>query len=166
MIGHDARGFSLIEVMIAIVILTVGLLSLAQMMMIATNSNALSGRMTSSAALAKEQLERLKAVPFYSDPQNFVRNNLLLDGGNIDDQAAAQVNYVAYFDMDGSPLASPGDSLFQVRWQIRTINPRFGLLSNEMIRIDVRCMAAAGSQDQFGIIGEARYTVFRTANVS
>ncbi len=44
---HDERGFSLIEVMIAMVILTVGLLSLAQMMVLATKSNALSGRMNS-----------------------------------------------------------------------------------------------------------------------
>ena len=46
------RGFTLIEVMVAILILTVGLLSLAQMMVLATSSNALSGRMTSAAALA------------------------------------------------------------------------------------------------------------------
>ncbi len=49
------RGFTLIEVMVAIMILTVGLLSLAQMMVLATNSNSLSGRMTSASALAKEQ---------------------------------------------------------------------------------------------------------------
>ena len=57
--NRGERGFSLIEVMIAILILTVGLLTLAQMMVIATNANALSGRMTASAALAKEQLELL-----------------------------------------------------------------------------------------------------------
>ena len=53
------RGFTLIEVMVAILILTIGLLSLAQMMALATNANALSGRMTATAALAKEQLELL-----------------------------------------------------------------------------------------------------------
>ena len=68
------HGFTLIEVMMAIVILTVGLLSLAQMMVLATNSNTLSGRLTSASALAKEQLERLKATPFYSDPFSLTRN--------------------------------------------------------------------------------------------
>ena len=61
-------GFSLIEVLIAIVILTVGLLSLAQMMVLSTKANTLSGRMTSCSGVAKERLERLKAVPFYADP--------------------------------------------------------------------------------------------------
>ena len=74
-------GFTLIEVMVAIVILTVGLLSLAQMMVLATNSNTLSGRMTSSSALAKEQLERLKATPFYSNPVARTRSAALVDGG-------------------------------------------------------------------------------------
>ena len=80
------RGFTLIEVMIAIVILTVGLLTLAQTMVIATNANALSGRMTASAALAKAQLELLKAAPFYTDPANISAasiNSMLQVGGDI-----------------------------------------------------------------------------------
>src|SRR3972149_4417656 len=101
------EGFSLIEVMVAIVILTVGLLSLAQMMVVATHSNQLSGRMTSCSALAKEQLERLKGAPFYTNPA-------------------------------APPLA--------------------------MVSIQVRCLGATGA-DQFSVIGEARFTTFRTANV-
>ena len=84
-------GFTLIEVLIAIVILSVGLLSLAQMMVLATRSNTLSGRMTSSAALAREQLERLKAAPFYVNPAVRTRNPVLLDGGDVD---AGGGNYV------------------------------------------------------------------------
>ena len=39
---QNERGFSLIEVMMAIVILTVGLLSLAQMMVLSTNKTTRS----------------------------------------------------------------------------------------------------------------------------
>jgi prepilin-type N-terminal cleavage/methylation domain-containing protein len=151
------RGFSLIEVMVAIVILTVGLLSLAQMMVIATNSNSLSGRMTSCAALAKEQLERLKAAPFYTVPQTRTRNPLLTAGGDVDNTVA---NYSQLYDVDGLP--TNGAALFEVRWRITDVNPGLPL---EMVRIEMRCLPAAGMTDQFAVIGEARFTTFRTANV-
>lgn len=158
---RDARpnesGFSLVEVMVAIVILTVGLLALAQMMVLATNSNTLSGRMTSSSALAKEQLERLKATPFYVDPLTKTRSPALADGGDLDSTAAG---YAQYYDAQGQPVA--GNGLYEVRWQIRTINTNLPL---EMVEIRVRCLPAAGIREQFGVIGEARFTTYRTANV-
>lgn len=151
------EGFSLVEVMIAIVILTVGLLSLAQTMVIATNSNSLSGRMTSCSALAKEQLERLKATPFYSDAQARLRNPQLAAGGDLD---GAQAGYSQMYDPDGLP--TNGGALFEVRWQITDIATALPL---EMVRIDMRCLPAGGLSDQFAVIGEARFTTFRTANV-
>jgi prepilin-type N-terminal cleavage/methylation domain-containing protein len=154
---RNDEGFSLIEVMVAIVILTVGLLSLAQMMVVATNSNNLSGRMTSCSALAKEQLERLKAAPFYTNPQALVRNPLLAAGGDIDNTVGG---YSQLFDTEGIPAAA-GAPMFEVRWQIADVATPLPLA---MVRIQVRCLAATGA-DQFSIIGEARFTTFRTANV-
>ncbi|GMR23435.1 MAG: hypothetical protein BMS9Abin37_1864 [Acidobacteriota bacterium] len=152
------HGFTLIEVMVAIVILTVGLLSLAQMMVLATNSNTLSGRMTSASALAKEQLERLKATPFYSNPIARTRNVAFVDGGDLDSTVAG---YVQYYDQDGQ-LAAAGAAMFEVRWDVQTVPSNLPL---QMIRIRVRCLPAAGMQDQFAVIGEARFTTFRVANV-
>ena len=142
----------------AIVILTVGLLSLAQMMVLATNSNTLSGRMTSSSALAKEQLERLKATPFFVDPRAFIRDPSLADGGDLD---APVAGYVQYYDPDGRVTAA-GTAMFEVRWQVETVATTMPL---QMVRIRVRCLPAAGMQDQFAVIGEARFTTFRVANV-
>ena len=104
----------------AIVILTVGLLSLAQMMVLATNSNTLSGRLTSASALAKEQLERLKATPFYSDPFSLTRTPALADGGDIDTTVGG---YVRYYDPDGQPTGV-GTAMFEVRWEIQTVPSR------------------------------------------
>lgn len=151
-------GFSLVEVMIAIVILTIGLLSLAQMMVVATHSNSLSGRMTSCSALAKEQLERLKATPFYLDPVAKTRNPQLNAGGDVNSTVGG---YSQLYDADGLPAAGAG--LFEVRWQITDVNnPGLPL---EMVRIQMRCLPAAGMGDQFAVIGEARFTTYRTANV-
>lgn len=153
------QGFTLIEVMVSIVILTVGLLSLAQMMVLASNANQLSGRMTSASALAKEQLERLKATPFYSDPFTRTRNVALIDGGDLD---SAIAGYVAFYDRDGR-VAPPGTgAVFEVRWDVETVPSNLPL---QMIQIRVRCLPAAGMQDQFAVIGEARFTTFRAANV-
>ncbi len=154
------EGFSLIEVMVAIVILTVGLLSLAQMMVVATHSNQLSGRMTSCSALAKEQLERLKAAPFYTNPAALVPNPILAAGGG--DLSATVGLFSQLYDPEGIPLPPGGGAgMFEVRWSIADIPPALPLA---MKRIQVRCLAAAGA-DQFSVIGEARFTTFRTANV-
>ena len=149
------EGFSLIEVMMVIVILTVGLLSLAQMMVVATHSNQLSGRMTSCSALAKEQLERLKASPFYTNPAALLRNPILAAGGDID---ATVGGYSQIYDEEG--ITAAGAGMFEVRWQIIDVPTALPL---QMVRINVRCLAT--NADQFNIIGEARFTTFRTANV-
>jgi prepilin-type N-terminal cleavage/methylation domain-containing protein len=153
---HDS-GFSLIEVMVAIVILTVGLLTLAQTMVIATRSNDLSGRMTSCAALAKEQMERLKAAPFYTDPVAQLRNPVLASGGDTQNSVGG---YFQLYDQDGQPAAAQG--YLEVRWMITDIASPLPL---EMVRIDVSCLPAAGRADQFLFIGNANFTTFRTANV-
>ena len=152
------RGFSLIEVMVAIVILTVGLLSLAQMMVLSTNANTLSGRMTSCSALAKEQLERLKAAPFYTAPATRTRNPILTAGGDVN---ATIAGYSQFYDSDGLPSAA-GTGLFEVRWQVTDIASPLPL---EMVQIQMRCLPAAGMADQFAVIGEARFTTVRSANV-
>lgn len=160
----EERGFTLIEVMISIVILTVGLLTLAQMMVIATHANALSGRMTASAALAKEQLELLKAAPFYLDPTNISLaqiNPLLKPGGDIDSNVTG---YFQHYDSDGQPVASENQALFLVRWKVDLEVPPNGPLPLSMLRITVRCQGT-GQAYAYQVVGDATFTTLRTANV-
>jgi prepilin-type N-terminal cleavage/methylation domain-containing protein len=158
------RGFSLIEVLIAILILTIGLLSLAQMMLISANSNALSGRMTSSAALAKEQLELLKAAPFYTNPADISIgsvNPLLQPGGNIEQNEG---NYFQHYDPDGQPLPNADGAAFVVRWRVDQVVPPLGdgNLPLAMFRITVRC---TGTSEAYRVVGDAILMTFRTANI-
>lgn len=59
----NRRGFSLIEVMIAIVILTAGVLALAATSGAVTKMIGQSGRLSESASVAEGRLEILRATP-------------------------------------------------------------------------------------------------------
>jgi prepilin-type N-terminal cleavage/methylation domain-containing protein len=164
-VSRGESGFSLIEVLVAVVILTVGLLSLAQLMVLATNSNQLSGRMTSSASIAKERLELLKAAPFYTNVAAKVVNPLLTAGGDLNNNAGG---YFQYYDADGRPLPGQAGALYLVRWQIQTVVPPAGAgaLPLAMLRISVRALPAVENNNMFQFIGDATFTTFRTANVA
>lgn len=57
-----SKGFTLIEVLIALVILSVAFLALAGLMVQTTKNNSFGGRLTEAATFAQDKLEELKAV--------------------------------------------------------------------------------------------------------
>ena len=60
------EGFTLIEIMIALVILSVGLVALAGLQVSAIKGNAFSKRMTTAVSIANEKLEKLKNSSYAS----------------------------------------------------------------------------------------------------
>jgi len=58
------NGFTLIEIMIAVFILTVTLLAVASVTIMVIKGNSLSKRMTTATTLAKYQMETLKNTPY------------------------------------------------------------------------------------------------------
>jgi type IV pilus assembly protein PilV len=57
-------GFTLIEVMIALVVLAAGLLALATMQIVSIRSNAFSSEMTYATMLAQTRLEQIRNMPY------------------------------------------------------------------------------------------------------
>ena len=57
----DEKGFSLVELLIAITILAIGLLAVAGMQSTAINSNAWANRLSTATSLAQEVMEDLLA---------------------------------------------------------------------------------------------------------
>jgi type II secretory pathway pseudopilin PulG len=96
---RSERGFSLVEVLIASTILIVALLSLAQLLSLATAANGAAGRATFSAVLAAEKLEELHTLTWES-----VRR-----------QAGESVDY---FDRSGRPVRNPAAATYSRRWLI------------------------------------------------
>lgn len=59
-----SKGFSLIELLISLVILSIALLGMAGLMSMATTYNANGGRLTEAATFAQNTLERLQVTPY------------------------------------------------------------------------------------------------------
>jgi type IV pilus assembly protein PilV len=57
-------GFTLIEIMIALVILSVGLLAVAAVQLTVIRGNALAKRLTTATAIAERKLEEIKNTTF------------------------------------------------------------------------------------------------------
>jgi prepilin-type N-terminal cleavage/methylation domain-containing protein len=61
-------GFTLIEVLIAMAIISFGLLSLASMQVVAVQVNSNGNRLTQGTTLVQDKIEELMALPF-TDPK-------------------------------------------------------------------------------------------------
>lgn len=61
---RGSGGFTLLEVMVAIVILAIALLGLAGLQVISVGGNSLATQITEATTLAQDQLEQLITTPF------------------------------------------------------------------------------------------------------
>lgn len=57
------RGFTIVEILVAMTILSIGLLGIVGLQLIATNSSGYSRRATEAAILAEHKLEELRTTP-------------------------------------------------------------------------------------------------------
>ena len=88
-------GFTLVEVLIAVAVMAIGLLAMAQMQVLTIRFNAENRAFTEATTLATGQLEYLKSLPF--DPPNPM--------ANVADYWLADVNTaVPLEDTDGDSL--------------------------------------------------------------
>lgn len=66
--SRNRNGFTLIEILVALVILSIALLALAGLMVTTTKNNAAGGHLTEAATFAQDTLERLRVAPLSSIP--------------------------------------------------------------------------------------------------
>ena len=81
--ASDRRGFTLVEMMIALVLFGVGMMALAQVLPNGLSVRDKARRMSVATSMAQEEVERLRNLPFnhadlgggnHSDPDNPVDN--------------------------------------------------------------------------------------------
>ena len=61
---HSSNGFTLIEVLVAMVILSIGLLGTAALITGIIKSNQVSNRITTATVLAQDKMEEIKSVGY------------------------------------------------------------------------------------------------------
>ena len=79
-LSKKSKGFSLIEVLVALVILSISLLALAGLMVQSTKNSSWGSHLTEAATLAQDVLERFRGVRPQTD---------ILEGTNFDQVTAA-----------------------------------------------------------------------------
>ena len=62
----DSKGFTLVEVLIAIFVLAVALLAMAQMQIMAIRGNTFANKTTTAVTLAQDKLEELRGLSYSS----------------------------------------------------------------------------------------------------
>ena len=97
-----SKGFTVIEVLIALAILSVGILALVSMMIQVVKANAFSDKMTEAAALVQDKMEELRRLQ-YTDDQ------LTNRGDNNDVSTDAQGTLALFTSPDHSDAEPDGD---------------------------------------------------------
>jgi len=95
---RSEAGFTLMEALIAMMILIFGLIAVANLMIVAASSNTVANQATGAATVAAQRLEQLKAQPFTS----------LVAGGDVDSDVT---NFNQNDDL-------PGVGRIHTRWAV------------------------------------------------
>jgi prepilin-type N-terminal cleavage/methylation domain-containing protein len=120
----DDRGMTLIETMMAMLILLVGLLSMAQVLAFSVVASKTYGRdATKVTAYAHDKMEELTGISFADTTTNvtvnppYTTNGLGLTAGGSIPPSAPVAGYADYLDISGIRTAS-GNAGFTRQWQV------------------------------------------------
>ncbi len=162
----NEAGFSLIETMVATLLLATGLVATAQMFALATRGNIAAQRSTYTATLAQDKMEQLRGLTWGFDAvglpvQDYTTNISVEPPTNNgvglqpapDNALSANVaGYVDYVDRAGNILGGgpfpPADTVYVRRWSVEPLptNPNNTLIFQVMVfALNDRADAGAGA---------------------
>jgi len=105
----EPKGFTLLEALVALIILSFALLALAGLMITTTKNNASGNYVTEAATFAQDKLEELRAIKWEN----------LFDGSNTDQQEGSTgINYTRNWRVTTS--GSLKTITIDVNWNDRT----------------------------------------------
>jgi prepilin-type N-terminal cleavage/methylation domain-containing protein len=139
--SSSSSGFSLIEVLISMGLLTIVSLGVAQLFAAATNANKVARGQTSATTLAEQKMEQLRGLTWGFDlqgqglPVSDTTTNLsntppTTDGQGLNPSPVDSIDinrggYFDYLDAGGAWVGSgdnpPGEAAFLRRWSIQPL---------------------------------------------
>lgn len=112
------EGFTLLEVIVAISILTVGLLGLATMQVTSIKGNFFASRVTEGSAVASDRLEKLFALPYtHAD----------LSAGTHTDPSPPPGRSISWIVTENSPLNNTKKVVITVSWTDRGVHKNLSM---------------------------------------
>lgn len=160
--GSSQAGFTLVEALIAVVILAVGLMAVTNLFVVGAASNQVGNYSTATASVASETLEKIQALDFFfvcpqlGAPQPVqpcpgpVRGSLTANVGPVNNTPEVTVGGVLTFH---SVRNIPGIGNVRTRWVIQDAT---GITAAYMIIVQSRIDGPLG-----GSISQAQFTGFR-----
>lgn len=142
-------GFTLIEALIAIVVLVFGLIGITNLFVVATASNQIGNLTTAGAVRSAETLEKLKAVPFMT---LVAGGSLTADLGPANTTPEVLVGGALTYHCQEQV---PGVGLVRSRWLVTATNAA----GNDVRFITVRSEVQGPFGNQ---LSRAEYSTFRT----
>lgn len=147
-------GFTLIEALVAIVILIFGLMAVSNLMIVATSSTSVANQGTAASVTASEQLELMRAQPWPALAALAPGGDLVNDSGATaicGDPAALLGTFNCDADL-------PGVGRVHVRWRIDNVAPD-ATVWTRTIFIQVQ---AEGTGALSGARSRSLFSMFRT----
>lgn len=147
--GAEA-GFTLVEALVAIVVLVFGLIAVTNLIIVAASANSTGNHSTAATAHASEVMERLKAVPFASLVPSSA-DSIETDRGSITNCDDATQNCVVGNNYNARRAVS-GVGTIKTRWHISSVD-------GQTLFIRVR---SASTATLMGRRSQAEFTTFRS----
>jgi type II secretory pathway pseudopilin PulG len=175
-------GSTLVEVMVATVLLATGVLTMAQLFMASTASNLSAKKDTFATVLAEQKVEQLRALAWGFDVQGLPLSDFASDtsvepmtaaggtGLQPSPGSALQSNTTGYVDhvgptgqIVGNDVLAPATAVYTRRWSIEPLptNPNNTLIIQVLVTPNrVRGQSEQGSVGR--LPGEARVVTVKT----
>jgi type II secretory pathway pseudopilin PulG len=147
--SRPEAGFTLIEALTAIVILSFGLMAVTNLLLVAASSNAVANQSSASTNSAAQVLEQLRTVSFQNLTQG---GNLAADSGTTVACNAPLAQPINTYNCNDD---IPGVGRIHTRWLIQPTNPA----NPQALFITVR---SDGTGPLTGARARAEFTTIRT----